>query len=791
MSSAAVRTDRTVVDLFAERVLATPDAVALRTDAAEVSFAELDARADRVARLLVDAGARPERIVAVALPRSVDMIVALVAVLKSGAAYLPLDPTYPAERVAFMLTDAAPAVVLTSRAADPAGGDGIPRLFLADVPDTVRGTGPELAPLPANPAYVIYTSGSTGTPKGVLMPGACLVNLLAWHAAIMPAEVGTRTAQVSAIGFDVSLHEMLATLVFGRCLVIPAERVRRDPVALVRWLDEHRVRQVFAPNVLIESICDAADAQGLALDSLTDIVQSGEQLTIRGRVAAFLRANPDRRLRNHYGSAEMQDVTTWTADAHTPARSTPAPIGTPLWNTAVRLLDERLRPVADGVEADLYIAGAGLARGYLRRPALTATRFVADPFGQPGTRMYRTGDVARRTPAGDLELVGRADNQVKVHGFRVELGEVEARLAALPGVARAAVAVRATDSGHRLLVGYAVPVAGVALAEAEVLAGLAAALPAHMVPAAVVVVASLPVTPSGKVDLRALPDPVLDGEGAPPVTPEERAIVDIFAAVLGVARVGATDGFVRLGGDSVGVLRVVVECARAGLVLTARQVFELATPRRLAEAAGRGGAGTPRAPGPLIALSGAQLAGVQDAVPDVEEILPTTPVQRGLLFHSLQGHTDVYVEQVSLTVCGALDAEVLDQAVREVVDRHTVLRVGIRFAGLPAPVMVVAPARETPLRVRDLRALGQGAVAEARAEAARDRLRGFDLTRPPLVRFQLFRLTSDEHRLVLTYHHAVLDGWSVSVLLRELLTRCVGVPLPPAPAYAEQLPALG
>ncbi|MER6797631.1 AMP-binding protein, partial [Amycolatopsis mediterranei] len=367
--------EATLPQLFEAAVRAHPTAPALLSDETGVlTFAELNAKANRLAHLLIGLGAGPERVVGVALPRSPDAVVALVAVLKAGAVYLPLNPDYPAERLAAMVADADPVTVLTAAGVGFGSAPALEwdSLALGDFPDTDPADADRIAPLdPAHPLYLIYTSGSTGVPKGVAMPAASLVNLLAWHAGRFAVGPGTRTANLSAIGFDFAMHEILSALVHAKCLVVPAEDVRTDPIRLARWLDRHRVHQVFLPNVLIESLCEAAGVAGVALADLRDIIQSGEPLVLGETLRGFLRTHPGLRVHNHYGATEMQDATAWSS-----GRTEVPTIGTPLWNVRVHVLDDDLRPVPDGEPGDLYVAGAGLARGYLGRPGLTAERYL-------------------------------------------------------------------------------------------------------------------------------------------------------------------------------------------------------------------------------------------------------------------------------------------------------------------------------------------------------------------------------------------------------------------------------
>ncbi|WNV85485.1 amino acid adenylation domain-containing protein [Umezawaea sp. Da 62-37] len=775
--------DATMADLVEAAVRAHPTAPALISDVeGTLTFAGLNARANRLAHLLIGMGAGPERVVGVALPRSLDAVVAMVAVIKAGAVHLPLNPEYPVERLAAMVADSRPVAVLTATdldvLPDPTSRTGTAdtrvlrwdAIALDEHPDTDPTDADRVAPLhPAHPLYLIYTSGSTGVPKGVAMPATGLVNLLAWHGDRFAVGPGTRTANLSAIGFDFGMHEILSALVHAKCLVVPTEDVRADPIRLARWLDRHGVHQLFLPNVLIESLCEAAAVTGVALADLRDIIQSGEPLVLGATLRDFLRTHPSLRVHNHYGATEMQDATTWST-----GRTAVPTIGTPLWNVRVHVLDDDLRPVPDGETGDLYVSGAGLARGYLRRPGLTAERYLPDPFGEPGQRMYRTGDLARWNADGELECLGRRDNQVKINGFRVELGEVEARLRERPGVRQALALPRHAANGGKQLVAYVV---GSDVDVVRIRAELARVLPAHMVPAAVLALPALPIAPNGKVDLRALPSPEFATGGAEAETPDQQSLVDAFTEVLGVPA-GVDDDFLALGGDSLGAVRLVVLARRAGLAVGTREVFELGTPRRLAAAAT--GTTAPTIPvRPLVALHHHQLNRLRAAHPNLVEILPVTPVQQGFLFHRLQD-TDGYTEQLRLALAGPVDAPALRAAVVAAFRRHAPLRTAFLVDGLPEPLQVVVAEVEPPWRETDLTALDP-AAAEARADvlAARGKATPFDVRTPPLLRLHLVHLPGGTAHLVLDYHHLLLDGWSVTLLVRELLAaEVVATPVP-------------
>ncbi|POM25369.1 Gramicidin S synthase 2 [Actinomadura rubteroloni] len=537
--------------LVARQAARTPDAPAAGT----LTYRDLDARADRLARALTARGAVPERRVGVLLPRSEDLVTALLAVLRTGAAYVPVDPAHPAERVAFVLADAAPDLVVAAPETERLVPPGIPVVR----PDATGDGPPPLPPRPAHPAYVIYTSGSTGRPKGVVVPHAALANLLAWHAATFGGGPGDRTAQFTALGFDVSLQEILSALTTGKALAIPAEDVRRDADALAGWLDRNRVTELFAPALVL----DALAATGRALPHLRRVAQAGEAL----RPAPALRALAAA-LHNHYGPSETHVATSAlvTGDA--------APIGRPIWNTRAYVLDDRLRLVPDGVTGELYLSGTALARGYIARPAATAERFVADPFGPPGARMYRTGDLARWHD-GDLHFHGRTDDQLKIRGHRVEPAEIAVRLTEHPAVTHAAVIAR--DGALTAYVVASRPTDASGLR-----AHCAARLPDFMIPAAFVALDRLPLGPNGKLDRASLPAPGAV-RARPPRTPREEELCRVFADVLGLPAVAPDADFFQLGGHSLLASRLVRRVqALFGGSPTVRTLLANPTPARLA-----------------------------------------------------------------------------------------------------------------------------------------------------------------------------------------------------------------
>jgi amino acid adenylation domain-containing protein/non-ribosomal peptide synthase protein (TIGR01720 family) len=567
-------TPRTFPDLVEEQVARTPDAPALIFDGGSISYAELNARANRLARRLAERGAEPERIVAVMLPRSVDIIVAELAVAKTGAAFLPVDPAYPQARIDFMLTDANPVIVLTEDDAITVDGDSgnlaVDRCL-------------------AHPAYVIYTSGSTGQPKGVVVTHAGLASFSAAECAHFDVRPGDRVLEFSSPSFDASVLELCMSLPVGASLVVP------PPGPL---LGEH-LAQVLAENRVTHALIPPA-----AMATVPDVPLPGFRCLIVGGDACSAelvhRWATGRRMINAYGPTESTVVSTWS-EPLSPG-GTP-PIGRPIWNIRTHVLDACLRPVPVGVAGELYVSGQGLARGYLNRPGLTAERFVPDPFGD-GSRMYRTGDVVRWTRGGELEFLGRADEQVKIRGFRIELGEVESALRAHPAISDAVAVVRDSD-GHRRLVAYTVPAV-----PSEIREFLAESLPEYLIPAGFAGLAELPMSPNGKVDRRLLPEPDFGAETGyvAPEGPVETALAEIWADVLGLPRVGTRDSFFKLGGDSILSIQVVAKARQAGLRVATKDVFLHQTIAAMA---------------PLVTMTDADVDNRAPVVGDV----PLTPIQ--------------------------------------------------------------------------------------------------------------------------------------------------------------------
>ena len=726
---------RSLPAMLAVPVTRTPNHPAVQMNATTLTYGELNGKANQLARYLVARGIGPESVVALRLPRSVELIVALWAVLKAGAAYLPIDSGYPAERIEFMLRDARPSLVLT-------GLPDVTHLSAADLSDADRTT-PLLS---EHPCYVIYTSGSTGVPKAVVMPSGALVNLVHWWTAVEPP---ARIAQFSATSFDVSAMEILIATIGGGTVVVPEDDVRKDAGRLVEWLGANRINDLtFVPNLVLNAVCEAANSAGARLPELRRVGQGGEALVLSEDVRKFFAGSTNgRRLVNGYGPTETHMATEWPLPAATAEWPEEPPIGHPIANTTLYVLDRWLRPVPPAVVGELYIGGAQLARGYLNRPALTAERFVANPFGRPGSRLYRTGDLVRRRPDGELLFTGRSDHQVKVRGFRIELGEIEALLRGHPQVAQVAVVAIAEWSGGRRVVAYVVP-SDDSPEPAELRRYVGGSLPEYMVPSAFVTLDRLPLNPNGKLDRAALPAPSPEPAGRTPRNRVEAALCEIYRDILDLPDIGIDDDFFALGGHSLNATRMLGRVrGRLGVELPIRVLFDTPTPAGLAElvsaAEQTGHALTPMSRPDRIPLSFAQ--------------------QRLWFLDRLEGPSPTYNNPLVSRLCGPLDAAALAAALRDLLGRHESLRtVFPDVAGQPE--QRVLPLSDVP----DLLAVEQVTDAELTGRLRAAAARPFDLATEVPLRAWLFRLEPDKHVLLVSIHHIASDGWSMTPLIRDL-----------------------
>ncbi|MFI5497236.1 amino acid adenylation domain-containing protein [Actinoplanes sp. NPDC051859] len=724
----------TIVTRFAAQVAARPESIALTCGETSMTYGELDAAANRLAHHLIAHGAGPEKLVAIRFPRCHEAVVALLGVLKSGAAYLPVDPTYPVDRIAFMLADADPVCTVTPETlADSAGR-----------PDT----DPGVSLLPAHPAYVIYTSGSTGRPKGVVVPHTNAVRLLDrtdhWFD-FGPDDVWTL---FHSYAFDFSVWELWGPLLKGGRLVVVSYADSRSPEDFLRLLVDQKVTVLNqTPSAFYQLMAADRDAPALGAElSLRTVIFGGEALDL-GRLADwYSRHDPATTvLVNMYGITETTVHVSYIAlDAESAASLPGSVVGAAIPDLAMYVLDERLRPVPVGVAGELYVAGAGLARGYLNRPDLSATRFVANPFGAAGERLYRTGDVGRWLADGHLEYLGRSDDQVQLRGFRVELGEVEQVLAQQPGVTGAAVLVR-----DDRLIGYVTGDVDPVLVRDQV----GRVLPDYMVPSVVMVLPAFPLTGNGKLDRGALPAPDLAhaGTSREPRTPVERIMCGLFAEVLGLETVGADDDFFALGGHSLLATRLASRARTAlNIELPVREVFTASTPARLSAVA-EAAAGTAR---PRLRMM------------DLPDPLPLSAAQQRLWFlNQLEGPSATYNMPYALRLDGDLDAAALRAALTDLVGRHESLRTVFPDEN-GEPRQLVLGAADLEMTLTEV-TLDADALRGELDDAAAVR---FDLDRELPVRAWLWRLGPTEHVLGLVIHHIAADGWSMAPLLRDLST---------------------
>ncbi|TMR06727.1 amino acid adenylation domain-containing protein [Actinomadura soli] len=772
----------TFPELFEARVRESPESPAVESGGDAWTYAELNARANRIAHWLIGRGIGPESVVAVAMPRSAGQIAVLLGIMKAGAAYLPWDLGYPRERIAYMASDAAPAAVLTTRTAASRLPDDLDADVVAvDVPATAEtwrrsprtdpGDADRVAPLrAANAAYVIYTSGSTGRPKGVTVTHSGLAALRAEAVRLgdLGAGAGARVLQFASLSFDMSVWDLVSALTTGAALIVPErERLVGEDLADVLAAGDV-THATLPPSVLATLPASAAEE----LKRLRVLVIGGEACT-PGLVTAW---GPGRRFINAYGPTE---ATVW-ATFSGPLSDGAVPIGTAMTDTRVYVLDERLEPVTGGRPGELYLAGPSLARGYLGRWGLTAARFVADPSGPPGARMYRTGDLARVSASGRLEYLGRTDDQVKVRGQRIETGEVEAVLATHPRVRQAVVAAHEGGDGRgRQLVGYVVPVpeeephaaergggAGnlaleLGLSSVELRSWLARRLPDVMVPGVVMVVDEVPLTPNGKADKAALPKPEFRGaEYRAPRSPAERVLADVFAEVLSVGRVGVDDDFFSLGGDSIQSLQITSRARARGVEVGSRQIFEFRTVAALAEAVAAAGPGA----GPVLEeLDGGGVGW-----------LPHLPVTRAVQERGLVPARSS--QAMVLELPEGMDRTRLAAVIGAVIDHHDLLRArlvdtdgGGLVVDAPGSMALDASIRRVP-QDGPWNDPGQADVWHRVLRAERDAAAGrLDPAAGVMARFVWFDAgAARSGRLLVVLHRLVVDGESWRVLMSDL-----------------------
>ncbi|UZE89389.1 amino acid adenylation domain-containing protein [Pseudomonas viciae] len=772
--------------VFEAQASRTPDAVALVCAGQSLSYAELNTQANRIAHALIALGVQPDDTVGLCARRSAQMVIGLLGILKAGAAYVPLDPQYPAQRLAHMLADSKPRALVRQQGLDELPlPQGLATLELGSaallqVPEhnpsvTALGFG--------HLAYVIYTSGSTGLPKGVMVEHRGLRNLLDWYLEDLAFDAGDAVLLASSYNFDLTQKNILAPLLVGATLHLAEEPF--NPGAIVAQIADAGITHLNMSPSAFHALVDADHQQALAC--LKRVVLGGEPIQL-----AMLEKLPLPRptVINSYGPTECSDVVAWyTADSDLETyRHQSIPIGRPIRNMQLHVLDSHGQLLPVGVPGEIHIGGIGVARGYLNLPQLSAERFIADPFyGKTDARLYKTGDIGRWLPDGTLQYLGRNDDQVKIRGLRVELGEIEAALAALAGVREAAVVAHDHQSGKRL-VAY---LCGEPAAAGQLRAELLSRLPEHMVPSAFVVLDALPLTPNGKLDRRALPEPDQDAYASrayeAPEGRVEQILAEIWQALLGIERIGRHDGFFELGGHSLMAVSLIERLREQGLNANVRMVFSAPSLRELALALTTSTNPVFQAPAnripdaclaltpqmlPLVDLTSAQLEHIVAAVPggaqNIQDIYPLAPLQQGILFHHLLGHEgDAYLVRSMLEFDNRQRLDAFIAALQQVIDRHDILRTCVHWDGLPQPVQVVQ--RQARLPVHSV-SLDGHKDPRSQLEALSDpRQLRLDLRQAPLMRACIAQDPHSERWLLaLLNHHMASDHVTLEIVLEEI-----------------------
>ncbi|MBR8835868.1 MAG: amino acid adenylation domain-containing protein [Stigonema ocellatum SAG 48.90 = DSM 106950] len=799
---------------FETQVKQTPNAVAVVFEEEQITYQELNQRANQLAHHLQVLGVEPEVLVGIYLERSLEMVVSLLAVLKAGGAYVPLDPTYPKERLAFMLSDAQISVLLTQEKFLEKLPEHKARVVCLDKDGEVLRRqsveNPVSKVTASNLAYAIYTSGSTGKPKGVMNTHKGICNRLFWMQDTYQLTTLDRVLQKTPFSFDVSIWEFFWPLMTGARLVVARPGGHQDGAYLVKLIQQQQITTLhFVPSML-QVFLEEPSLE--TCQNIRQVMCSGEALPFKLQERFFARLNAD--LHNLYGPTEAAvDVTFWASERHSHKHI--VPIGRPIANTQIYLLDTHLQPVPVGVPGELHIGGVGLARGYLNQAELTALKFIPNPFSNsPGARLYKTGDLARYQPDGSIEYLGRADYQVKLRGFRIELDEIEAVLSQHPAVREVVVLVRDTNRnekrrdftpftdvenpsnitglrrllkgeiaelqaeyGKERLVAYFVTRSKPAPTVTELRRFLLEKLPNYMVPAAFVMLDALPLMPNGKIDRRSLPDP---GKARPdlekafvaPRTQVEEVLAEVWAEMLNIEQVGIHDNFFELGGDSIRSIQVLAKAQARNLSFSLQQLFQHQTIDTLAQEV------TFAEPSSLSTLKTEAFSLLcdqdrQKLPKGVEDAYPLARVQAGVIFHT-QSMPDspMYHDIFLYNLQVHFDTHIFQACVQQVVDRHPILRTSFDLTNFSEPLQLVHQTVAAPFQVEDLRGLSpeeQQQVLFSWIEA--EKRRNFDWSCPPFIRFFIHRLTDQSFYLTFSCHTSILDGWSKACLLTELLHR--------------------
>ncbi|WFQ79904.1 amino acid adenylation domain-containing protein [Xenorhabdus sp. SF857] len=803
--------DALIHQLFEQQAARTPDAIALVFDENELSYAALNRHANQLAHQLIASGVRPDDRVAICVDRSLDLIIGLYAILKAGAGYVPLDPEYPVERLAYQLSDSQPVLLLTQQHLQ-----GL--LPVSDIPvwllddeahrDHVANQpvhNPDVQLQPHHLAYIIYTSGSTGQPKGVMLEHRNVVSFIhAQHQTSEP-QAGDRILQFATIAFDTSVSDIFPTLAAGATLVLRPPHIRIPDMTFVTFLREQQITIMDMPTAFwhlwVQEMM--AGRSGFS-PSLHTLIVGGEKAEYRHLISWL--SHPETqscRWINSYGPTESTVIaTTLKLDHQSPLHLNGViPIGYPLPNSRIYILDTHGRPVPIGVSGEIHIGGAGVARGYLNRPDLTAEKFVADPFStQPDARMYKTGDLGRWLPDGAIEYLGRNDFQVKIRGFRIEPGEIETQLVACEGVRDAVVIAREEATGDKRLIAYVIPKTGITLKPADLREQLRARLMEYMLPAAFVMLDAFPLSANGKLDRKALPVPdqhaIVSREYEAPQGETEQKLAAVWQSILAREQVGRHDNFFELGGHSLLVVSLIEQLRQQGLSLAVSAVFAAPTlaamSARLHQKSEQDAQAIAIPPNliredsphitpamlPLVTLTQPQIDQIVDRVPggvaNIQDIYPLGPLQEGILFHHLLAETgDTYLENILMHFDSRTRLESFLQALQRVIDRHDIQRSAFHWQELPIPVQVVC--RHAPLPITELTlSAGESAESQLRRLTDPDSIR-LDITQAPLLAAYIAQdPDADLWWLSLLHHHLVCDHLSLEIIFSEVQALILG-----------------
>ena len=793
--------DQTVVGQIESQAEQAPEKVALEVDGRTLTYSELDARANQLAHALRRLGVGRETVVGVCTERSLELIIGLLGVLKAGAAFVPLDPTYPRERLVFMLDDSRCEVLLTQEHLKAGlAQHEIKTICLdSDWPQIAVESTEKPGPGPAvdNLAYVIYTSGSTGKPKGTMIQHGSLFDYTQTATREYSITADDRVLQFCSLSFDTSIEEIIPCLSNGATLVLRTEEMLASVPTFLELCEQWAITFISLPTAYWHEMTEVVSSSGLSLPrGLRMVVIAGERV-LPERLTAWQHIARRPLLINTYGLTESTIVSTAIELSHLPFDGGEVPIGPPISNTQLYVVDKNLEPVPVNMPGELNIGGNLLARGYYQRPDVTAERFVPNPFSsQPGARLYRTGDLAKFPTKDTLEFIGRRDHQVKIRGFRIELEEVAGALRQHPNTRDCAVVLREDTPGRKQLIAYVVPRQQPATTSSDLREFLAQNLPDYMIPAVFMTLDALLLTPNGKIDLAALPAPTRSDDNiyAGPLTRIERDLGEIWASVLGLDRVGIHDNYFELGGDSIRSIQIRAKAQRLGIEFTVQDLFQQQTIQALAKVSKLRDPEAIPVPetAPFSLLTEADLEKLPEGV---EDAFPLARLQAGMVFHNLyHENSDLYIDVSTLHLQLPYNLKAMELAITELIARHPILRTTFDLSSYSEPLQLVWPVSPCPLTVEDIRGMGSEEQDEfLRKWIDEETRRQFDLTQVPLIRFTVHRRTDDSIQITWANHHAILDGWSMAVMLTELFQLFLAhqsgkeskIGAPPAVSYRE------